>query len=302
MSDHLPEAENFLALPEEHCSPEASGVVVLQAPFEATSSYGHGSAAGPAAILEASHEVELFDAALGFEAYREYNGIATLPPMDVSGLDGAQVAERLEAEASRWLGQGKRVVTIGGEHTSVVGAIRAHANAFDELTVVQLDAHSDLRPEYLGDAWSHACAVSRILDFHQHVVQVGIRSQERGERETAEARGIPVFYAHAIQGAHDRREDWVRAIVDATSPNVYVTIDCDVMDPSIVPGTGTPEPGGLSWYQVDALLDRLCRWRKVVGFDVCELAPIEGQRHSEFTAAKLIYRLLGHMTGRHERQ
>ena len=284
----------FLDLPPEQANPQTAGVVMLPVPFERTSTYGQGSARGPAAIIAASREVELFDTVLGCEPYEAAGGIATLAPLQVVGCDGGEVAERLHHEVGRWLIKDSLVITLGGEHTAVVGAIRAHCEAYENVTVLQLDAHSDLRPQYDGDRWNHACAMARVLDFHDHLVQVGIRSQGKGERATAEERGLTVVPAHDIHQKDDDRADWIREVIDATRHNVYVTFDCDVMDPSLVPATGTPEPGGLTWRQIDALLRRLCLERNVVGFDLSELAPIEGLTFPEFTMAKLIYRFVGY--------
>jgi agmatinase len=294
MSEFLPKDRNFLGLDPADAHPGTAGVVVLPVPFEETSSYGQGSNEGPDAILEASQEVELFDSVVGFEPYQAAGGVATRMPLEVTGLDGAAVAERLYGETKHWLAQNKMIVTLGGEHTSVVGAIRAHCERFDDLTVLQLDAHSDLRPAYLGSPWNHACAMARVLDFHGHIVQVGIRSQAKEEREIAGEKGLPVFYAHDIQQSRGNRPPWIQQVIDATRPNVYITLDCDAFDPSIIPATGTPEPGGLDWRQVDGLLARLCVERNVVGIDISELAPIPGIQHPQFTMAKLVYRLIGY--------
>jgi agmatinase len=294
MALFLSPEDNLLALPEEQSNPETAGVMVLPVPYEQTSTYGRGSARGPQAIINASHEVELFDAALGFEPCHAAGGIATLEPLDVAGLDGPGLSDRLYQECRYWLQQKKMVVTIGGEHTSIIGAVRAYCEMVPDLTVVQLDAHSDLRDQYLDNPWNHACAMARVLDFHDDVVQIGIRSQAKEERALSEARKFPIFYAHDIHRQSGTRNPWYRRAIAATRPNVYVTLDCDVFDPAVIPGTGTPEPGGLSWQQIDSFLARLCVERNVVGFDVNELSPLEGSRHSEFTLAKLIYRFIGY--------
>lgn len=285
---------SFLALDPEQSRGADAGVVVLPVPFERTSSYGGGSAAGPAALLEASAQVELYDAALGREPYRDAGGIATLAPLEVAGLDGPAVADRLEAACAPWLERGRLVAALGGEHTSIVGAVRACCRRRPRVTVLQLDAHSDLRDSYLGDPWSHACAAARILDFHADLVQVGIRSQDRSERERAEALGLPVFPAHEIEAADRSGRDWVGEIVERLAPEVYLTLDIDVLEPAIMPATGTPEPGGLTWWQVDRLLARLGRERRLLGLDLSELAPIPGVHHPQFTAARLVHRIIGH--------
>jgi len=293
MSGGTSEESNFLALPQAHAHPETAGVVLIPAPFEETSTYGSGSADGPRAMIEASHEVELFDAELGFEPFQAAGGIATLAALEVAGCDGQSLAQRLYREVLPWIDRQKFVVTLGGEHTAVLGALRAHCESYKDLTVLQLDAHSDLRPAYAGSAWNHACSMARVLDFHDDVVQVGIRSQAKEERAFAEERGIPVFHAHEIHRDPAWQGAWVREVVAAVNRNVYITFDCDVFDPSIMPATGTPEPGGLTWRQINALLARLSSERNVVGLDVSELAPIPGLRHPQFTMAKLIYRLIG---------
>ncbi len=294
-SDILP-AGGFLDLPAEHADPETAEVILLPVPFERTSTFGRGSAAGPAAIIAASHELEHFDAALGIEPWSEAGGIATLPALSPAE-DGAAMATLLQGEVESWLARGRFVITLGGEHTSVVGAIRAHVAVHPDLTVLQLDAHSDLRPTYLDDPWNHACTMARVLDVHPRLVQVGIRSQDGSERKTSRELGLSVFYAHKILAAEAGGQDWIGNVLAACGPDVYVTLDCDVFDPAVLPATGTPEPGGLSWFQVDSLLARICQERYLVGFDVSELAPLAWLHHPQFTVAKLIYRLIGRRFG-----
>jgi len=293
VKDLLPEAERFLAVEDAWADPERSRCVVIPVPYDETTSYGHGAQDGPAAILEASHQVEFFDTDLGYEPRGKCGGILTTAPLDVAGLDGASLAERLEAEAAGWIAKGKRVVVLGGEHTSGVGAAWASAAAYPGVGVLQLDAHSDLRAEYLGNPWSHACAMARVLDRDARLVQVGIRSEAGEERETVTARGIPVHYAAAIHRVAASGEDWTGAVVAQLPEHVHITFDCDVFDPAVMPSTGTPEPNGLLWRQVDALLERVCAERTVVSVDVTELAPIPGLSHPQFTVAKLVHRLIG---------
>jgi len=290
----LPIESNFLGIPFEDSNPETARVIVLSVPFEVTSTAGRGSCDGPEAIIEASRHMELFDAALGFEPYKACGGIATMPAMPVDGHDGETLRARLRDAVAPWLERGRFVVVLGAEHTSIVGAVEAHCGRFEDVTVLHFDAHSDLRPDYEGDPWNHACAMTRVLDFHDHIVQVGIRSQDRMDRVLIDQHDIPVFYAHEIHRMQEAREDWVGRIVGACRPRVYISFDCDVFDPSVIPGTGTPEPGGLTWYQVDAILARLCAERDVVGLDVTELAPLAGQPASQFTIARIIHRLIGY--------
>jgi agmatinase len=290
----LPPEEGFLYPPGDFAQLPTAGVVVIPVPMESTSTYGQNSCLGPEAILEASRQVEFFDAALGCEPFRACGGIATTMPLDVENVDGQELTQQLCDAVTHFLKQKKFVVVIGGEHTSVLGSVKAHCAYFPDVTVLQLDAHSDLRDSFEGSPWNHACAMARVLDFHDSLVQVGIRSQDISERCCADEHAIPNFYAHDIHNWEEERVDWIAKVVSATRPRVYITLDCDVMDPSVIPATGTPEPGGLTWRQMDRLISRLCREREVVGLDISELAPIEGMAASQFTIAKLIYRFLGY--------
>ena len=288
--------ERFLGLEDQLASPDTVGVVIVPVPFDKTASYGKGSGSGPAALLRASQHVELFDCDLGFDPSQASGGIGTILPLRVGGVDdGKSVSERLERVVSYWLSMEKLVITLGGEHTGVVGAMSAHACQYANLTILQLDAHSDTRTTYMGDSWNHACTMARVLDFHKDVVQVGIRSETKEEREFANGLSLPLFRCASIQQNDRLAIDWVTPIIEACSGSVYVSIDLDVLDPSIMPATGTPEPGGMTWEQIDRLLGRLCEERRVVGFDVSELAPIQGLAFPEFTAAKLVYRFIGHI-------
>ncbi len=299
MQEFMSSLDGFLGIPEEDSvAPDSARCVFLPVPYEHTSSYGQGSCRGPEAILEASHQVEFFDATLGFEPRGFCGGLATLFPLETESVDAPSLDANLCGEVASWLVRDKFVFTLGGEHSSVTGSIRAHVKHFDEVTVLQLDAHSDLREAYEDNPWSHACAMARVLDFHDRMVQVGIRSQCREERQRSESLGIPVFYGEAIQARALAGEDWAGDIVRACSKRVYITLDCDVLEPFWMPATGTPEPGGLSWLQINALLQRLCAEREVVGLDVNELSPLTEIHYPQYLAAKLIYRFLGYRFGR----
>jgi agmatinase len=291
---------SFLGLTAEAAHPERARVVILPVPYERTSTFGRGSAAGPGALLAASCEVEFYDCVLGEEPWRAAGGVATLPPLALGTDPSEKVAERLQREVAGWLEREKFVITLGGEHTSVVGAIWAHLAAFPDLSILQLDAHSDLRPSYQDDPWNHACAMARALDhaaLPDQLVQVGIRSQSRRESEIVRERGIPVLPAHELHAADRCGRDWIGPLLAALRPHVYLTIDCDVFDPSLMPATGTPEPGGLLWHQVDGLLERLCQERRLVGCDFSELMPLRGLAHPEFAMARLVNRIIGRRFG-----
>lgn len=291
---YMGEKENFLALSRDYSSPDTAKVIILPVPFEKTSTFGKGSKKGPSAIIEASHEVELYDAVLGYEPYQTCGGIATLNPLKIKGHSGEKVAKVLEEEVIYWLEQDKFVITIGGEHSSIVGSVYAHIERYQSLTVIQFDAHSDLRHSYLNDKWNHACAMARILDKPAtKLVQIGIRSEAPEEPAIVKNFGerVNTFYAHKIQ---KEGEKIFEKILNELTEHVYITFDCDAFDPSIIPATGTPEPGGLIWEWVNQFFELLSQRKKIVGFDVSELSPIPYLHHPQFTIAKMIYRLIGY--------
>lgn len=293
----LDSKSNFLAIEPEYSSFERSAVVILPAPYEHTVSYGGGTRLGPAAILNASRYVELFDEETKREIYRE-KGIATLPPLNFGRKKDAAALEALHNEVSALLEAGKFVVTLGGEHTISSATISAYARRYPDLSVLQFDAHSDLRTEYQGNKFSHACVMARVCEFidPNRVVQVGIRAQSREEAEFIRDRGVNTFYAHEIrQGKFTRFfKYWDDVVVEKLSDHVYITFDVDGFDPSIMPATGTPEPNGLFWAEVMQCLRKVGRERTIVGFDVVELAPIKGLHHPDLTTAKLVSKILNY--------
>ncbi len=268
---------------------DSARAVIVPVPYEGTVSYGSGASRGPDAILRASEQIELYDEELGFEPCRA--GIHTTPPLEAAADDPPeQVADALRRRCGELLDDDKWVVALGGEHSITPGGVRAAADRFAGLHVVQLDAHADLRDSYEGSAWNHACAMSRSLE-HAPVTAVGIRSYSVEEAERIR-RGIPNYrLVHAWETAGDAWHDRVLDRLDGVP--VYLTIDVDGFDPSVVPATGTPEPGGLGWRTTIAFLDRLFRRARVVACDVVELAPIEGLHHADFTVARLVYKLIG---------
>lgn len=288
---------NFLGLEREHSTLESSKIVILPAPYEATTTYGTGTKNGPAAILKASHQVEYFDEETKREIYAEH-GIATLAPGDFSKKKNAEAVQVLFDVVSGLLEQGKFVVTLGGEHTISAGLIAAYAKKYPNLSVLQFDAHSDLRAEYEGNKYSHASVMARVCEFldPKRLVQVGVRAQCKEEAEFIRDHEMSTFYAHDIRsGRHTRLlKYWDDAVVEALSDEVYVTFDLDCFDPSIMPATGTPEPNGLSWAEVTQCLRKLSQKKRLVGFDVVELAPIKGLHHADLTAAKLVSKILNY--------
>lgn len=290
---------NFLGLDDPWCDPARAGVYVLPVPYEHTSSYVSGSDKGPAAILDASRQVELYDETLDAEPYREWGGVATAAPLDLGDRVDKAAVDAIEAFIRPHVKPGRLIVTLTGEHTGALGAIRAHARQWPELCVVQIDAHGDLRQAYQDNPYSHASVMARVVEDGLPLVQVGIRSISSEEVATIRtSKRIRTFWAADLcdpagpyRGLAAR---WVPAVVRACQRRpVYLTFDCDGLDASLVPALGTPEPGGLGWYDTLALVTALANGPGIVGMDVSEFTPIEGFAAPQFTVARLIYRMLG---------
>jgi agmatinase len=289
---------NFLGIDEPWCHPEQAGVYVLPAPYEHTSSYILGSDRGPSAILEASAQVEFYDEQLGCEPFREWGGIATATTLDLQGRVDGQAVDAIQSFVAPHVGTGRFLVTLTGEHTGALGAIRAHAKRYPDLCVVQIDAHGDLRHAYGGNPFSHASVMARVVDDGHRLVQVGIRSicpEEIQRIKTTQS--ITTFFASSIldpSGPYEgRAARWVPEVVAACTGPVYLTFDCDGLDSAIIPALGTPEPGGLGWYDTLHLVTALANGPGIVGMDISEIAPIEGFVAPQFAIARLIYRMLG---------
>jgi agmatinase len=290
--------QNFLGLEEPWCHPEQAGVYVLPAPYEHTSSYIQGSDEGPSAIIEASHQVEFYDEMLRCEPYREWGGIATVTPLDLQGKVDKEAVDAIETFVRPYVGTGKFVVTLTGEHTGALGAIRAHAKRYPQLTVVQIDAHGDLRHAYQDKPYSHASVMARVADDGLPLVQVGIRSicPEEADRIARTDRISTFFAAQLLDPAgpyEGKSARWIPDVVKACPGPVYLTFDCDGLDASLVPALGTPEPGGLGWYDTLNLITALANGPGILGMDISEIAPIKGFVAPQFCIARLIYRILG---------
>jgi agmatinase len=276
----------FLGLPPD-ATRGTPGAVILPVPYDGTSTWHKGADAGPRALLEASAAVELYDVETGREPWRD--GIRTLPPL-ACPADPVEMSERVRRAVGEILDGGERPVVLGGEHSVTIGAVEAAADRFDDLTILQIDAHADTRETYEGSTHNHACVMARARE-RAEIVQIGIRAVDREEMPGLDP--ARVFWAHEIVPSAE--DSWMDRVVDLLTDHVYVTIDLDAFDPSVLPATGTPEPGGLGWYPVNRLLRRVARAATVVGFDVVELLPVPGQHASDFTAAKLVYRLLAEL-------
>ncbi len=264
-------------------------MAILPVPYEATTSWGGGARDGPAAILEASRYVERYDGRLDLEP--EAVGVCTLPPVSLSKAGPREALAQLESLYGDLLdAAGDRlVIGLGGEHSITAAPVAAWAERLGPgLSVLQLDAHADLRDRYHGTPWSHACVMRRVLEKTERIVAVGVRALSHEERELIRERSITTIFAHEM-----RRPGWIERAVDGLGPDVYVTFDVDFFDPSVVPATGAPEPGGADWWEAVELLSAVFRERRVVGADVVELAPGADDAPSAFTAAKLVCEMIG---------
>ncbi|MBW2977491.1 agmatinase [Candidatus Woesearchaeota archaeon] len=280
--------DNYGAIEEkEFYSYDKSKFVIVSAPYEGTVTWGKGTAKGPSAIIKASQNMELYDEELDKENYKA--GICTLKELEAADSPEKMVDE-IEKTGSSLIKDGKIPVMLGGEHSISTGLVRAFKKKYDDLSVLQLDAHADLRQEYEGSKYSHASVMARVREICP-AVQVGIRSLSVEESEWIKKDNLPIFFAKDI---HDST-DWMDDAISKLSDNVYITIDLDVFDPSILSATGTPEPGGLRWYQVVKFLRKVCEQKNIVGFDVVELAP-SGDISCDFLAAKLVYKLVGYLS------
>lgn len=286
-------SSNFLGIEDpSFCSYESSKYVIQSAPYEHTSSYLSGSDKGPEAIIEASHYVEFYDEELDQETFR-LGGIATLDPIDFTGKVNKEAVDLIEAETSKLLADDKFVISLGAEHTVTFGFVKAHLKKYPNLSVLQIDAHSDLREAYQDNPYSHASVMARVNDLKIPISQAGIRAQCIEEAELIKASpNIKTAYAHQIR----RNPNWMNELVDHLSNDVYITIDADGFDPSIMPAVGTAEPNGLFWEETMQLFQRCAKKKNIVGFDIVECAPMEGSILSEFTLAKVLYRLLGYIS------
>ena len=283
---------NFLALEKKYSTFKNSEIVILQAPLEKTVSYGKGTKKGPKGILKASHFVEFFDEELNKEICFE-KGICTLEEIKFGKLGTKKAINKIYTEVKKQIDLGKFVVTLGGEHSLSSPPIKAHFEKYEKLSVLQFDAHSDFRQSYEGSKYSHASVMARVAEFTKDIVQVGIRAQCKEEYDFIKNNKIKTFYAR------DLREDkygknWQKAVLDSLNENVYITFDVDGLDPAVISATGTPEPGGLLWDETMNLLKLIGKNKKIVGFDVVELAPNQKDVSSDFNAAKLVYKMINY--------
>ena len=282
---------------EIKASYEASRVVILPIPYEATTSYRKGCENGPDALLEASQQLENYDDELEREIASDA-GIYTYSPIadtrNAQLISSERMLQVTRETVSQLIQDEKFVIALGGEHSITSGIVEAYRQESTEpFTVIQIDAHGDLRHEYEGSIYSHACVMRRIVEMGLPTLPIGIRSVCKEEADLIKEKSIPVIWAREIA----KDQDWIeRAIASIPTQRVFITIDVDGIDPTLMPGVGTPEPGGLNWYAITTFLRRVFETYEVIGCDVMELAPVVDSVVSEFTAAKLVYKLIGYQT------
>ena len=277
---------NFLALPSQQSRLDRSRVVLIPVPYDSTTSFRSGARNGPAAIIEASGALEDYDWELELDV--STLGIHTTPALEPHVGDPELMVQRVRDAVSHYVQMGKVVGILGGEHSVTIGSVQAHLEAHPDLSVLYLDAHADLRDEYMGTRWGHASGARRVHELCP-LVLVGVRSLSQEERQYLQQHGIPIFFWSP--GSDD---SYIQQAISHLGPTVYISIDLDVFDPSLMAAVGTPEPGGAGWHEVTALLKALGESRRIVGFDVSELAPDEGPKACAYTAAKLIYKIIGY--------
>jgi len=284
---------NFGGLQSEFSSLEGAAFVVAPVPYDLTSTYQSGSRRGPSAIIEASMNMELYDEELGKETYQ--SGIHTLDALEVDARGPKEMMARVRDMITGILVEKKIPVMLGGEHSMSFGAVQAVKENFPELTVIQFDAHADLRDSYQDSPFSHACVARRISEIAD-LVQVGIRSLSSEEAAYLAKRGNHTgLRTYSADFVHEE-PDWKEKICKNIKSDVYITIDLDALDPALMPSTGTPEPGGLTWRDLLGLVREISRRSSIRGFDVVELSPIPGMVAPDFLASKLIYRIMGYIT------
>ncbi|PIR21044.1 MAG: agmatinase [Deltaproteobacteria bacterium CG11_big_fil_rev_8_21_14_0_20_47_16] len=278
----------YYDIPKEFSLYNNANVVIVPCPYEHTTSYGQGTSNGPAAILEASRQVEYFDEELWTEPYKA--GIFSADPIAFAGKTGEEAINQIAATVGKFYADNKLPIILGGEHSLSTGCIMAAHRAYPDLTVVQVDAHGDLRTSYHETPWSHACIMRRVDDLGIPSVGVGIRAICEEEAVLIREKKLKRIFAHEL----DAQEKWIDRALDGIKGPVFLTFDVDGIDPSLIPATGTPEPGGLTWQQSTHFIKALCERCNVVGMDFVELAPNPEQSASDFAVARLVYKSIGY--------
>jgi len=281
---------NFLALPPEQSSLETARVVLIPVPYDSTTSFRSGSRDGPEAMITASYELEDYDFELELDVSEI--GIHTTGSLEPHMAGPGPMTQRVKEVVASYIDEGMTVGLLGGEHSITIGSVQAHVEAYPDLSVLYLDAHADLRDEYMGTPFGHASAARRAYEYCP-IALAGVRSLCQEEHDFIRANDIPVWYwdPSADGGGPE-------SVLDSLSGSVYVSVDLDVLDPAVMSAVGTPEPGGMVWHQLVSLLGKAAESRQIVGFDVCELAPADGPPACSYTAAKLVYKLAAYACGK----
>ncbi len=277
-------SKNYAGIPDEFAQLEKAKIILIPVPYDGTSTWGKGSDKGPEAFLEASENMEWYDIETDSEVYKQ--GIHLTDPILENSSPEAMV-KAVHATTKDFIKRNKFVTLFGGEHSVSIGTIRAFNECFDDLTVLHIDAHADLRESYDGSKYNHACAVHEASQ-NTNLIQVGIRSMDHIEKTYMDEE--KTFFSQDM--VND--EYWIDKVIEAMTDNVFITFDLDALDPSIMPSTGTPEPGGLFWYETLEFLKQVFEDKNVVGFDIVELCPNKNDKSSDFLAAKLYYKMLSY--------
>lgn len=280
---------NFLSLPSEYAALDRARVVLIPVPYDSTTSLRGGARDGPGAMIQASYGLEDYDGEL--ESDVSQVGIHTTPALEPHMGGPAAMVQRVREAVAGYMGPGRVVGVLGGEHSIAIGAVQAHLESYPDLAVLYLDAHADLRDGYMSTPWGHASGARRIHEMCP-LVLVGVRSLCLEERDYIRANSLPSFFWPQSRDDGSLLMD----VIAQLPPQVYVSIDLDALDPSLMAAVGTPEPGGMGWYQLTSLLRGVAESRQIVGFDVCELSPGDGPPACSYTAAKLVYKLLAYAT------
>ncbi|WP_203257083.1 agmatinase [Hyunsoonleella ulvae] len=276
--------KTYAGIPDKYTKLEQAKIVLIPVPYDGTSTWQKGADKGPEAFLEASENMELYDIETDIEVYKEGIHLAEA----VTENDSPEtMVEAVHKAVKSYIKKNKFVTIFGGEHSISIGTIRAFNEAFNNLTVLHIDAHADLRQSYEGSTCNHACAVYE-ASLQTNLIQVGIRSMDAKEKSVMDL--DKTYFAHDMVV----NDSWIESVIDQMTNNVFITFDLDAFDPSILPSTGTPEPGGLLWYETLDFLKQVFEEKNVVGFDIVELCPNENDKSSDFLAAKLYYKMLSY--------
>ncbi|MGD9108905.1 MAG: agmatinase [Gammaproteobacteria bacterium] len=277
--------KNYFGLPKEYVQYDDAKIVILPIPFDETASWLKGAAKGPEAILESSQQVELYDIETNSEIYKQ--GIFSARSLKVKTSEA--LIKKSYDQAKKFLADNKFLVTIGGEHSVSIGPLRAHVEKYPNISILHFDAHADFRDEYEDNKYNHACVMARAQEFTRNIVSVGIRSMDITEKNMLDEKRL--FLADDIFALNEK---WIEKVIEQLNDKVYISFDVDVFEIGLMPSTGTPEPGGLTWYQVINCLKKVSQECQIVGFDLVELAPNPYNKAPDFLCAKLLYKILSY--------